>query len=91
MACGILCVVTDVGDSAWIVGDAGIVVPPKNPEALSAGWNSLLNLALTDRLALGEKARKTIVDKFSVLNLVQKTEFHCSLLSNNKTEYTNYL
>jgi glycosyltransferase involved in cell wall biosynthesis len=91
MACGILCVVTDVGDSAWIVGDAGIVVPPKNPEALSAGWNSLLNLALTDRLALGEKARKTIVEKFSVLNLVQKTEFHCSLLSNNKTENTNYL
>jgi glycosyltransferase involved in cell wall biosynthesis len=82
MACGVPCVVTDVGDSAWIVGDKGIVVPPKNPEALAAGWNSLLNLALTDKLALGEKARKTIVEKFSVKNLVRETEFHCTILLN---------
>jgi glycosyltransferase involved in cell wall biosynthesis len=82
MACGVPCVVTDVGDSAWIVGDKGIVVPPKNPEALAAGWNSLLNLALTDKLALAEKARKTIVEKFSVKNLVRETEFHCTILLN---------
>jgi len=82
MACGVPCVVTDVGDSAWIVGDKGIVVPPKNPQALAAGWNSLLNLALTDKLALAEKARKTIVEKFSVKNLVRETEFHCTILLN---------
>jgi glycosyltransferase involved in cell wall biosynthesis len=82
MACGVPCVVTDVGDSAWIVGDTGILVPPKNPEALAAGWNSLLNLAVTDQVALAEKARKTIVENFSLRNLVQKTEFHCSILSN---------
>ena len=82
MACGVPCVVTDVGDSAWIVGDTGIVVPPKNPEALAAGWNSLLNLAVTDQVALAEKARKTIVENFSVRNLVQKTEFYCSNLLN---------
>jgi glycosyltransferase involved in cell wall biosynthesis len=82
MACGVPCVVTDVGDSAWIVGDTGIVVPPKNPEALAAGWNSLLNLAVTDQVALAEKARKTIVENFSLRNLVQKTEFHCSILLN---------
>jgi glycosyltransferase involved in cell wall biosynthesis len=84
MACGVPCVVTDVGDSAWIVGDTGIVVPPKNPEALAAGWNSLLNLAVTERVALAEKARKTIVENFSLRNLVQKTEFHCSILLNKR-------
>lgn len=34
MACGVACVVTDVGDSAWIVGEVGRVVPPGEPRAL---------------------------------------------------------
>ena len=35
MACNTPCAVTDVGDSAWIVGDLGKVVPAKNSQALA--------------------------------------------------------
>jgi len=35
MAAGVRCVVTDVGDSARIVGRAGIVVPPADPGAMA--------------------------------------------------------
>src|SRR6185503_9929721 len=34
MSCGVPCVVTDIGDSALIVGQTGRVVPAQNPEAL---------------------------------------------------------
>ncbi|MBA3442751.1 MAG: glycosyltransferase [Pyrinomonadaceae bacterium] len=71
MACGVPCVVTDVGDSALIVGDAGIVVPPHDPEALAAGWKLCLQ---KDRIAMGMKARLRIIEDFSVQRLVEQTE-----------------
>lgn len=77
MACRLPCVVTDVGDSAWIVSDAGIVVPPQNSEALAAGWISCLEM---DRDTMGQKARSRIVEKFSVDSLAKRTlEEICSL------------
>lgn len=71
MACGVPCVVTDVGDSALIVGNVGVVVPPQNPEALVAGWIACL---AKDRGAIGLQARSRIVDNFSVQQLVKQTQ-----------------
>lgn len=73
MACGVPCLVTDVGDSAAIVGDTGVVVPAQNPEALKIGMNTLIeNIALNNYSR--EHIRQRIIDHFSVLQLVQKTE-----------------
>ena len=43
MACRRACVVTPSGDSAHVVGDTGIVVEPRNPEALASGWRRMLD------------------------------------------------
>ena len=77
MACGVPCVVTDVGDSAWIVGDTGVVVPPHNSEALAAGIKQLIELNPQEKTALKEKARRKIVECFSVDKLVSNTVLHC--------------
>jgi glycosyltransferase involved in cell wall biosynthesis len=74
MSCGIPCVVTDVGDSAWLVGDFGIVVPPRNHEALCEAWLTLIEMGRAKRQILGEKARKRIEDYFSIEMIVKKYE-----------------
>jgi glycosyltransferase involved in cell wall biosynthesis len=73
MACGVPCVVTDVGDSAWIVGNKGVVVPPKNPEALKTAIDELIEKANFDDNNRQE-IRQIIVEKFSVIQLVIKTK-----------------
>lgn len=73
MASGLPCVVTDVGDSARIVGAEGVVVPPGDPRALAAGWERILVMEPEARRALGERCRARIVESFSVEHMVART------------------
>jgi glycosyltransferase involved in cell wall biosynthesis len=74
MACGIPCVVTDVGDSAWIVRDTGVVIPPRNPQKLAEGWQQVIELSNEERELLGNKARQRIIDHFSLDSVVNQYE-----------------
>jgi glycosyltransferase involved in cell wall biosynthesis len=69
MACGIPCVVTDVGDSASIVAGNGIVVPPRVPSALCEGMRQMLRTAPGLRGA----ASRSIRERFSNEAMVNNT------------------
>ncbi len=72
MASGVPCVVTDVGDSRDLVGDTGRVVPPKDPEALAAGWLELVEMGGEGRKRLGAAARERIVERFSIAAVAEQ-------------------
>ena len=74
MACGVPCAVTDVGDSAFIVGETGLVVPPRNPEALAQAWKKLIQMGPEGRQKLGEAARKRILENFNLPDIVASYE-----------------
>ena len=65
MACGTLCVATDIGDSAAIISDSRLVVSPKRHDHLAKAWNSLLSLNQSKLDDLGESMRQSIIDRYS--------------------------
>lgn len=74
MACGIPCAVTDVGDSAYLVGKTGLVAPPGEPQALANAIVQLIGMGLADRRQLGAKARNRIETEFSLPAIVRRYE-----------------
>jgi glycosyltransferase involved in cell wall biosynthesis len=70
MATGVPCVATDVGDSAEIIGDTGLVVPPRNEEALASALMEMLKMPAGDRRVLGRTARNRITERYSLKTVV---------------------
>lgn len=64
MACGVPCITSDVGDSAWLVGDADRVFPPGDHVALAQRMRDLQP----------QNPRKRVVNEFSMERLIQRTE-----------------
>lgn len=66
MACEVPCVVTDTGAARAIVGDTGTVVAPGDVVAFADGVIGALVRSDADRRALGKRARRRIVENFSM-------------------------
>jgi glycosyltransferase involved in cell wall biosynthesis len=86
MACGVLCVATDVGDSAEIIGDAGAVVPPRDPEGLRRAWAFVLDLPPAERTMRSERARDSIRRRYELSSIATMYhQLYLTVISRNGT------
>ena len=69
MAAGLPIVTTDVGDARKLVGDAGIIVPPGQPDAVVEAIGRLLN-SPDERRVLGRKARQRCEEAYSIDRMI---------------------
>ncbi|MFC5258463.1 GT4 family glycosyltransferase PelF [Streptomyces cinereospinus] len=65
MSCGRATVSTDVGGVREAVGDTGLVVPPRDPEAMAGAALRLLGDPARRR-AMGEAARLRVIEQFTL-------------------------
>ena len=64
MSSGLPAVATDVGDCAEVVGEAGRVVPARDPEALGEALAAIALLPRSERTTLGSRARERTLERY---------------------------
>ena len=74
MACGIPCVATNIGDTEVLVGKGGIIVQPKDPQALVDAWQSILELSDEQYRRLSNLARERIVELYNSRDMIREYE-----------------
>jgi glycosyltransferase involved in cell wall biosynthesis len=72
MACGVPAIVTDIGDCAWVVGDADLVARPNDTASIATALHRLLALPFDARKAIGLRARARIHEHFSMREYVRR-------------------
>jgi glycosyltransferase involved in cell wall biosynthesis len=70
MACGVPCAATDVADVRVLVGDAGRIVPPRDPVWLASAMADVLARPAAERERLGMIARRRIETCYSLPRIV---------------------
>ena len=73
MSCGVPCVVTDVGDSARIVGGLGEVAPPSDAGAFRDAMERMLT-RIEGEPRIRIQVRERVIAEFSIDRMVTRTE-----------------
>lgn len=74
MACGVPCVVTEAGDSAYVVGDTGRVVPPGDAGGLARAIDEMLAFGRDGLQSAGERARRRVEEHFDIRRVVERLQ-----------------
>jgi glycosyltransferase involved in cell wall biosynthesis len=74
MVMGRAMVVTDVGDTAVLVGDTAILVPPRDPKALADGLLRVLALTTAEREEMGRSAQARVRSNFTFAAIMKRFE-----------------
>lgn len=74
LASGVPAVATDVGDSRWLVGDAGAVCPPRDSAAMARAAAGILSRSTAERAELGRRGRGRMVAQMSMPHYVELHE-----------------
>jgi len=90
MACGVPCIVTDVGDCSYIVGDTGRVVIPGDSKSLALAIKEVISLPLNIRMELCKRARARVEEEFSIENIVHRYEELYKEIIRNSTQKPMY-
>ncbi len=82
MACGVPCVVTDVGDCREIVGSCGFVVPPGDMTGVAQCLVKVLEMSAQDRSCVGGNARVRVQERYEISNIARSyQDFYIRLLN----------
>ena len=74
MACETPCVVTNAGDSAYIVGKTGLVIEKQDPKQLAKAILKMMDMKKYELRELGKEARNRITENYDIINIVKNYE-----------------
>ncbi|MBT3702580.1 MAG: glycosyltransferase, partial [Alphaproteobacteria bacterium] len=71
MSCEVPCLGTDVGDTAKVIGDTGIVTPIGDVNAIVDGWLAMLSETPDEQSVRHKRCQQRIVDIFSLETMIE--------------------
>jgi glycosyltransferase involved in cell wall biosynthesis len=74
------CVATAAGESGFIIGDTGLIVPTADPDALARAMIEMAEKSPAERATMGERARKRMIENFEIGHVARLYHDHYSKL-----------
>lgn len=72
MACGVPCIATNVGDTSSILGESGLIVPPRDAEAMAFALAELASIDREARFRRGDAGRERVLREFEIGKVVRQ-------------------